>query len=125
MTSNDWRILVVEDDPDGQEVVATILERLNIPIDIASDAAEAEQYLFAPDSRYSAIIIDLALPGKNGWELLSDIRSDTRTTDIPCIAVTAYHNSKVREEALTVGFDAYFAKPIDATSFARELEHIL
>jgi CheY-like chemotaxis protein len=123
--SNDWRILVVEDDPDGQVVVATMLEHLNIPIDVAGDASEAEQFLFTVGKRYGAVVIDLALPDKDGWELLAEIQGDERTASLPCIAVTAYHNSKLREQALTAGFVAYFPKPIEATTFARELEAIL
>lgn len=123
--TNNWRILVVEDDPDGQEVVATVLEHLNIPLDVAGDAEEAEQMLFENGTRYNAVIIDLALPGKDGWELLSDIQGHPATENLPCIAVTAYHTSKIREEALTAGFVAYFSKPLDATSFARQLETIL
>jgi CheY-like chemotaxis protein len=123
--SSDWRILVVEDDPDGQAVVAHILEYMNIIIDTAADAEQAEQYLFNQGIRYTAVIIDLALPGKDGWELLAEIRENPQTAHLPCIAVTAYHTSKLREEAITFGFDAYFAKPLDATTFARELEAIL
>lgn len=123
--SNDWRILVVEDDPDGQVVVATLLERLNIPIDVANNAAEAEAFLFDSDQRYSAIILDLALPDKDGWDILTQIQDNPNTADIPCVAVTAYHTSKLREEALTAGFVAYFPKPLDGTTFARELENIL
>ena len=123
--NNEWRILVVEDDPDGQEVVATVLEHLNIPIDVANDAEQAEEMLFADQTPYNAVIIDLALPGKDGWELLSDIQRHPLTENLPCIAVTAYHTSKMREEALTAGFIAYFSKPLDATSFARQLETIL
>lgn len=119
------RILVVEDDPDGQIVVATMLERLNIPIDVAGDAAEAEQFLFQSGHGYRAIILDLALPDKDGWEILSQIQENANTADIPCIAVTAFHTSKLREDALTAGFTAYFSKPIDGTTFARQLEAIL
>ena len=123
--SNNWRILVVEDDPDGQVVVATLLERLNIPIDVANNAAEAEALLFGSEQGYSAIILDLALPDKDGWDILTQIQDNPKTADIPCVAVTAFHTSKLREEALTAGFTAYFPKPIDGTSFARELENIL
>ncbi len=125
MSRNDWRILVVEDDPDGQVVVATMLERLNIPIDVANNAAEAEELLFHSGHGYSAIILDLALPDKDGWEILEQIQANPQTANIPCVAVTAYHNSKLRKEALTAGFTAYFPKPIDGTIFARELEAIL
>lgn len=119
------RILVVEDDPDGQAVVAHILQSLKMPIDVASDAEEAGQYLFDSGTGYQAIIIDLALPGKDGWELLSQILNDPNTAGIPCIAITAFHTSKMREEALRAGFTAYFSKPLDATSFARQLTAIL
>ena len=120
--SSNYRILVVEDDPDGQVVVATMLERLNVPIDVASNVAEAEWCLFNSNQSYSAVIVDLALPDKDGWELLSEIQAEPSTASIPCIAVTAYHNSKLREQALTAGFTAYFPKPIEATSFARQLQ---
>jgi len=119
------RILVIEDDPDGQVVVSTMLERLNIPIDVAGNAAEAEAFLFKSGNKYSAVIIDLALPDKDGWEVLSEIRSTPTTQNIPCVAVTAHHNSRLREQALTAGFVAYFPKPIEATSFARQLESVV
>jgi CheY-like chemotaxis protein len=124
MSQKNWHILVVEDDPDGQEVVATILEHLNLSIDVASNVAEAEAFLFNSDRVYQAAILDLALPDKNGWELLAEILDHPKTANIPCIAVTAYHTSKLREDAIRAGFTAYFAKPIDATSFARRLEEL-
>src|SRR5688572_20206510 len=110
--NDNQRILVVEDDPDGQAVVSHILEYMNIAIDVANDAEEALKCL--DKTTYRAVIIDLALPGKNGWELLQHIQEQPETEDLPCIAVTAYHTSKLREEAITAGFTAYFAKPIDA-----------
>lgn len=122
---SDYRILVVEDDPDGQVVVATMLERLNIPIDVANDAAEAESFLFETNHQYSAVVLDLALPDKDGWEILAEIQANPHTANIPCVAVTAFHNSKLREQALAAGFTAYFPKPIDGMTFARELESVL
>ncbi len=119
------RILVVEDDPDGQVVVATMLEHLHLPVDVAGDAEQAEAMLFGSDQQYGVAIIDLALPGKDGWEFLNTIRSNPATRDLPCIAVTAYHTSKTREQALTAGFTGYFAKPLDTTSFSRELEKFI
>ena len=125
MATNKWHVLVVEDDADGQEVVATLLRHLNISLDIASNAAEAEQFLFQSGAVYSAAIIDFALPDKDGWQILSEILADPRTANLPCIAVTAYHTSKLREDAILAGFKAYFPKPIDGTGFLRQLESIL
>ena len=125
MNTNTWHILVVEDDADGQVVMSTLLGHLNISIDVAADAAQAEYFLFESGNSYTGAIIDLALPDKDGWQVLSEIHSDSRTANLTCIAVTAYHTSKLREEAILAGFKAYFPKPIDGTGFLRELEHIL
>lgn len=119
------RLLVVEDDPDGQEMITTMLQHLRFEVDPAGDAEEAGQKLFANGSKYDAIIIDLALPGKDGWELLNEIIGNPKTSAIPCIAVTAHHTSKLREETIRAGFVAYFPKPIDATALGRQLDQIL
>ena len=122
--SKPLRILVVEDDPDGQELVSAILAHLNIPIDVANDAEHAEELLFTAPNNYDGVVIDLMLPGKDGWDLLNAIRAHETTAHLPCIAITAFHSSKIREQALVAGFKAYFPKPIDATSFSRTLEAI-
>lgn len=122
---NTWKLLVVEDDPDGQILVGAMLENLNARYDSAMDAAEAEELLFDSGNTYDAIIIDLALPDKNGWALLRDIQQNPATMDVPCIAVTAFHNSKLREEALEAGFKAYLSKPVDTMMFARALQDVL
>ena len=118
-------ILVVEDDPDGQEMIVTVLQHLNFIVDTADNGEEASNMLFDLGGGYNAVIIDLALPGKDGWELLGEIINNPNTESIPCIAVTAFHNSKLREEALRAGFTAYFPKPIDSTLLGRELDRIL
>ena len=125
MAGNKWHVLVVEDDADGQELMATLLGHLNISADIAGNAAEAEQFLFQSGNTYNAAILDLALPDKDGWQILSEVLADSRTADLPCIAVTAYHTSKLREDAIIAGFKAYFSKPLDGTTFLRELESML
>ena len=68
------RILAVEDDPDGQVMVAHILNYVGIPVDVAGDAEEAAEYLFHSDQIYRAAILDLALPGKDGWKLFRNFR---------------------------------------------------
>lgn len=119
------RILVVEDDPDGQEMVTTMLQHMRFDVDTADDGEQASQILADSGSDYNAVIIDLALPGKDGWEVLSEILGNPDTANIPCVAVTAFHNSKLREEALRAGFTAYFPKPIDGTQLGRELERLM
>lgn len=119
------RILVVEDDPDGQEMITTMLQHLQFNVDSVDDAEQATRVLMHNGNSYNAIIIDLALPGKDGWELLGDIMDNPTTSSVPCIAVTAHHTSKLREDTIRAGFVAYFPKPIDATALGRELDKLI
>jgi CheY-like chemotaxis protein len=119
----DWRILVVEDEPDGQEVVCDILDYFNIPSEAVATAEDALKKL--AHGHYDGVVIDLALPGMDGFGLLREIRGDPDIAHLPCIAFTAYHTSLVRQEALLAGFDSYFPKPLDDHAFVKELRRLI
>lgn len=119
----DWRILVVEDEPDNQLVVAGLLSYFNIAVDAVGTAEEALAFL--QNVTYQCAIIDLMLPGMDGLSLVQTIRANDATAQLPCIAITAYHTSAVKQQAIESGFDAYFSKPLDDTTFVRELERLI
>jgi CheY-like chemotaxis protein len=118
-----WQALVIEDEADSMELVQGILEYHGIRSMGAGSAEDAFQALESktPD----LFIVDLALPGMDGWGFLKQLKEDSRWSHIPRVAVTAYHNPFLAEKAIEAGFHAYFAKPIDATSFVRELQGII
>jgi CheY-like chemotaxis protein len=116
-------ILVVEDDHDGQEVVGRILRHHHITHDTVGSAEDAWDML--QKNEYTAAIVDLHLPGQDGWSLLQQIREDGNLGHIKCVAVTAYHSAEVAYQAVEDGFVAYFPKPLEATSFVRELQNAL
>lgn len=118
------RILVVEDDPDGQELVARILAYHAVQNDVVQTGEDAVSALAGADD-YSVVITDLALPGLDGWGVLNSVLTNPHTAHIPCVAMTAYHSVEVAQEALRRGFRAYFPKPIDAASFYADLERVL
>jgi len=118
-----WQALVIEDEADSMELVQGILEYhgiRSVGAPTAEDAFKAMEKQ-TPD----LFIVDLALPGMDGWGFLKQLKSDDRWSHIPRVAVTAYHNPFLAEKAVEAGFHAYFAKPIDATSFVRELQDII
>ena len=118
-----WKILVIEDESDAMELVRGLLEYHGIASVGASTGEEALTLLenIVP----TLIIVDLALPGIDGWGLLARLKSDKRLSHIPRVAITAYHTAEVASKAIEEGFDAYFSKPLDATSFVRELQSIV
>ncbi|NWF68030.1 MAG: response regulator [Chloroflexi bacterium] len=118
-----WNLLVVEDDPDGREVVGRLLRYHKIAYQTADNGEEALQNL--EEKRFTGAIIDLALPGIDGWSLLRAIRQNPQTAHLPCVAITAFHSAELALKAIEAGFTAYFPKPLDSTAFVRELERIL
>jgi CheY-like chemotaxis protein len=71
------------------------------------------------------IVTDLSMPIRDGWQTLIAIRARTASADIPVVAVTAYHSSDVARDVIKAGFDGYFAKPINPTTFVNQLADIL
>lgn len=120
---SNWRMLVVEDDPNGQEVAAMILEFHNIGVDVAQTAEDGLRLL--ETNEYTAAIIDLSLPGMDGWTMLRAIQGDPRTAHMPCFATTAYHATTVAQKAISAGFTAYFPKPLQAETFVEDLQQFL
>ena|SRR5258707_7847072 len=119
---NNWQVLVVEDENDSMELVQGLLEHHGITSVGVGSGEEALEAL--KSMQPTLIIVDLALPGLDGWGLLQRIKLISKLNSVPCVAITAYHTAELAEEAIEAGFDAYFAKPLDTTSFVRELESV-
>jgi CheY-like chemotaxis protein len=118
-----WKALVIEDEVDSAEVVERILRYHNIVHAVAESAEEALSIV--DEFKPTLLIVDLALPGMNGWDLLRELRNKPSTASIPAVAVTAFHSINLAQQAIKAGFIAYFPKPIEATSFVRELERVI
>lgn len=115
-------VLVVEDDPDGQELISRMLFRAKIPVELTSTAEDALQLLSI--NEHAIAVIDLALPGMDGFQLLREIRNNESTKILHCIAVTAFHTPALRQRVIEEGFDSYFAKPIDDRRFLTTISEI-
>lgn len=123
MNLYDAIILVVEDEADSRELIQGLLGYHGIqPVTVptAEDALDQLNTLMP-----HLMIIDLSLPEMDGWSLMQRLLADDRYRQTKCVAITAYHRPGLAAEALEAGFDAYFSKPLDATSFVRELDVIL
>ncbi len=123
MSIKNWTVLVVEDEVDSMELVQGLLEHHGIHAVGVSSGEEAVQAL--KQMTPTLIILDLALPGLDGWGVLKSVKSNRVLSHVPCVAITAFHTPELAEQAISAGFSGYFAKPIDATSFVRELQSIM
>lgn len=119
MSEQPWSVLLVEDEYDSVQMVSKILSYHGIQVQVARTGAEGLSMLnhYHP----TLIVTDLAMPGMDGWEVLSAIRANPATTHIPVVAITAYHSLAVAEEATSFGFDGYFPKPVNPRTFVQAL----
>ena len=102
--------LVVEDDPDGNELITTILERYGARVTSVGTAAAALDALDA--ERPDVIVSDIGLPDTDGIELIKNVRSREMAKSLPAIALTAYASRQDAAKAIAAGFDAHVAKPV-------------
>jgi two-component system, cell cycle response regulator DivK len=113
------KILYVEDNDDNVYVMKGRLPRLGFEVVVAADGEQgvAMAETEAPD----LILMDLRLPGIDGWETTRRIKAAPATKAIPVIALSAHAMAGDREKALEAGCDDYDTKPVD---FPRLLERI-
>ena len=107
------RILVVEDDPDTQELLKTVLQQHGAEVVTVESAAGALAQLGG--AKPDVIISDIAMVGENGYELIRKVRSlpPAEGGHIPAIALTAYAGVADRRRALLAGFQTHLSKPVE------------
>lgn len=117
------RVLIVDDNGDAAEMIATFLGGLGYETSVASDGPEA--LTAVARARPDAAILDIGLPGMDGYELASELRTRYGDRAPPLIALTGYAQSMDRHRALASGFLAHFGKPVDVERLAAALSKIL
>ena len=117
------RILIVEDEADSANGLARLLEYQGKQTTVAYDVPQAIEMLQQIDT--DLVIIDLHLPGMNGWELLQAIQKNPNFSQISTLAVTAFHSNIVERDALAAGFDGYLPKPLIPIAVMAEIDRIV
>ena len=103
------RILIVEDDEDNRRIVVKVLTGEGYR---TLEAANGESALATAQRAHpDLIIMDLAMPGIDGWEASRRLKADPETADIPIIALTAFAMRGDEERARQAGCDGYLSKP--------------
>ena len=116
------RVLVVEDSQVIQRLIEVCLRPAGFDVETCSDGPSGLEAVTGnpPD----LMILDVGLPGMDGWEVLSRLRADERTKDVTVLVLTAHAQEETREKADRDGADAFLTKPFrpnDLRSIAIEL----
>lgn len=116
-------VLVADDKATSRELVRTVLEKSGYAVVEASDGIEALRN--ARETKPDLIILDLHMPGLDGFAVVREIRLDRELALTPVMALTASAMQGDRERALSAGFTSYIAKPIQLSILRSEVERML
>jgi len=116
-------VLLVDDEDDLRRVMRDLLEREGFSVQEARDGVQAldEVDRHAPD----IIVLDLNLPGLDGYSVLSQLRSRPATRDIPIVVLTAKGDEENEVKVFELGADDFLSKPFRARALAARLEAVL
>jgi PAS domain S-box-containing protein len=105
------RLLIVDDNRDGVESMAALFELEGHVTDIALSGPEALERAsaFQPD----VVLLDIGLPGMDGYEVARRLRADPRFSGLLLLALTGWGSDDDKDKAMSAGFDAHLTKPVD------------
>ena len=117
------KILLVEDNEMNRDMLSRRLERRGYDVVIATDGLEGVSA--AQVHRPDLVLMDMSLPGLDGWEATRTLKAAADTARVPVIALTAHAMSGDREKAMAAGCDDFDTKPIDFVRLLGKIEALL
>ncbi|MBI4879068.1 MAG: response regulator [Planctomycetes bacterium] len=117
------RILLIEDNENNRYLVTFLLEQHGYEVVHAPDGPQGLH--LANQARPDLILLDIQLPGMDGYAVVRALKSDPATRSIPVVAVTSYAMCGDRERTIAAGCCGYIEKPIDPDTFVPAVERLL
>jgi CheY-like chemotaxis protein len=127
-------ILLIEDNPDDEDLTIRALKRNHIgnEIAIARDGVEALDYLFGTgiyegrdtNIKPTVVLLDLKLPRLDGLEVLRRLRGDERTKLLPVVVMTTSSEERDRIDSYSLGCNSYIRKPVDFLQFSEAVRQL-
>lgn len=125
ISKNDWKILLVDDDPMILKMAEYILSRYKQYKILQATSGRAALKMLKEETDVDLILLDVEMPLMDGIETLIRIRSDELTRSMPVIFVSADSSRETLSKALKFGISGYIAKPFTPTFFVKKINEIL
>ena len=116
------RILIAEDEPSIIEALSFILTREDFDVSVEMNGDEALSSVFA--NKPHVMILDVMLPGMNGFEVLKQLRTKYTDEELPVLMLTAKGQSQDRQQAIDCGANLFITKPFDNQDIVRAVKEL-
>ena len=117
------KVLLVEDNELNRDMLSRRLIRRGFQVVFALDGQQGID--LARSEQPDIILMDMSLPGIDGWEATRRVKADDATRSVPVIGLTAHAMSGDRERAIEAGCDDYDTKPVDLDRLISKIERLL
>lgn len=123
MEQQSRRLLIIDDDPAVCQSIQAAFETLGFEVKVAGDGERGleEISLWMPD----LILLDIRMPGKDGWSVLKELRSNPETRDLPLIMLTEVDDDESKVLGFRGGVDDYIVKPFHFLELSARVERML
>ena len=117
------KIMIIEDDPDVSTVMGDLLKVHGFEAHLFSSGEKALEVI--EDLLPDLVVMDLMMPGMNGFDICGQIRSKNTTRNIPLIAITGYDSVENRSKIFDAGIDDYLPKPFDIKALLKKISDLV
>lgn len=118
-----WSILVVDDEPMARDLLRLMLERAGFKIIEAVDGYDALEKI--PQHKPDLIILDVMMPGMDGFEVCRTLRAQPETSDLPIIMLSARTQARSVQEGLAAGANRYLSKLVSRRDLVQNIRDLL
>ncbi len=125
LAGNPPLVLIVDDEADILELIEDLLRSGDADVEVAKARSGVEALLMIGERKPELLILDLRMPGMNGYEVCRKLKSNPGTQNIRIAAISGDHSAAVKESILETGADLFFTKPIDVVEFRTECFKLL
>ena len=125
LTQNPPLILVVDDEADILDMIEDLMRSGSAEVEVAKAQSGVDALLMIGERKPELLILDLKMPGMNGYEVCHKLKSSPGTQNIRIVAISGDHSPAVKERILKTGADLFFTKPIDVVEFRTQCFKLL
>jgi CheY-like chemotaxis protein len=119
----DQRVLVIEDSPSVRRLIEVCLRVLDVDVSSAEDGITGLDRISSTNPH--VVVLDIGLPGLDGWEVLSQLRGDPDSAEVKVLVLTAHAQPEMADRAAEGGADAFMTKPFRPIDLRVQVEKLL
>jgi CheY-like chemotaxis protein len=119
----DQRVLVIEDSPSVRRLIEVCLRVLDVEVSSAEDGISGLDQVSSTNPH--VVVLDIGLPGLDGWEVLSQLRDDPSSAEVKVLVLTAHAQPEMADRAAEGGADAFMTKPFRPIDLRVQVEKLL